>query len=181
MVTAARRITLPTALAAVLIAAALSGCSPQQVADLIPHDAARDDQGAVTASGTTDVFDLREGDCIEDQSLVDSLSGDDPVSQEVTEVRTVPCSDPHDFEAYADVTLTGGSDYPGSDPVGSQADDLCGKAFDSFVGFDYEDSIYDYTSYTPTADGWTTGDRGVSCLIGDPAGKTVGSLKGIGR
>jgi len=183
MATAARRTTLPTALAAVLVAAALSGCSPQQIADLIPHDAPRDGQGAITASGRTDVFDLRQGDCIEDQSLVDSLSGEsgDATGQEVTAVRTVPCADPHDFEAYRDVTLTGGSDYPGSDPVDAQADDACSKAFDSFIGFDYQDSIYDYTYYQPTAEGWTTGDRTVTCLVGDPAGTTVGSLSGIGR
>jgi len=35
--------------------------------------------------------------------------------------------------------------------------------------------------YTPTADGWVTGDRIANCLIGDPAGKTMGSLAGIGR
>ncbi|QIS40921.1 septum formation family protein [Clavibacter capsici] len=183
MTTAARRTTLPAALAALLVAAALSGCSPQQIADLIPHDAPRDEKGAVTASGRTDVFDLRQGDCIEDQSLVDSVSGEDTdgVAQEVTAVRTVPCSDPHDFEAYREVTLTGGSDYPGSDPVDAQADDACGTAFDSFIGFDYQDSIYDYTYYQPTAEGWMTGDRIVTCLVGDPAGKTTGSLAGIGR
>ncbi|MFT2752717.1 septum formation family protein [Clavibacter sp. Sh2088] len=182
MAVAARRI-LPSALAAVLVVAALSACSLQQIADLLPHDAPRDDEGAITASGRTGVFDLRQGDCIEDQTLVDSLSGEtgDGVSQEVTAVRTVPCSDPHDFEAYREVTLTGGSDYPGSDPVDAQADDECGKAFDSFIDFDYKDSIYEYTYYQPTAEGWMTGDRTVTCLIGDPAGKTVGSLAGIGR
>ncbi|MFT2711755.1 septum formation family protein [Clavibacter sp. Sh2126] len=183
MVTAARRTILPTALAAVLVAAALSGCSPQQIADLLPHDAPRDEQGAITASGSTDVFDLRQGDCIEDQSLVDSLSSEsgNGASQEVHDVRTVPCSDPHDFEAYRDVTLTGGSDYPGADPVDAQADEACGKGFDSFIGFDYQDSAYEYTYYQPTAEGWMTGDRTVTCLVGDPAGKTTGSLKGIGR
>jgi len=181
MAAVARRSTLPTALAAILVALALSGCSPQQIADLIPHDAPRDDQGAVTASGSTDVFDLREGDCLDDSSLLADTSDEDPVSQEVTTVHTMPCSDPHDFEAYRNVSLTGGSDYPGSDPLDAQADDLCGKAFDSFVGFDYQDSIYDYTYYQPTAEGWMGGDRSVSCLVGDPAGKTVGSLKGIGR
>lgn len=177
----ARRITLPTALAAVLVVAALSGCSLQQIADLIPHDAQRDDQGAVTTSGSTDVFDLREGDCIDDPSLVADSSDEDSVSQEITSVRTLPCSDPHDVEAYKSVTLTGGSDYPGSDPLDAQADDRCAKAFDSFVGFDHQDSMYGYTYYQPTADGWMSGDRSVTCLVGDPAGKTVGSLKGIGR
>jgi hypothetical protein len=182
MTVAARRI-LPTALAAVLVVAALSACSLQQLADLVPHTETRDDDGSITAGGTTDVFTLREGDCIEDQSLVDSLSSEtgDGVAQEVTAVHTVPCSDPHDFEAYRDVTLTGGSDYPGSDPIDAQGDDACGKAFDSFIGFDYADSIYEYTYYQPTAESWMTGDRTVTCLIGDPAGKTVGSLAGVGR
>ncbi len=50
-----------------------------------------------------------------------------------------------------------------------------------FVGFDYQDSIYDYLGYKPTSESWSTGDRVVDCVIGDPAGKTVGSLAGIGR
>ncbi len=95
-------------------------------------------------------------------------------------MSTVPCSEPHDFEVYAVPTLTS-DDYPGDDAVDAQADDPCGSAFGPFVGFDYQDSIYDYLGYKPTSESWSTGDRVVDCVIGDPAGKTVGSLAGIGR
>jgi hypothetical protein len=107
--------------------------------------------------------------------------GDESESGPVTEVRTLPCTEPHDFEVFRNVTLSGGDDYPGADPVYQEADALCGDAFEDYVEAAYDDSIYDYVEYTPTADGWVTGDRVANCLIGDPAGKTVGSLAGIGR
>ncbi|MGJ1428828.1 hypothetical protein ACR8AL_09965 [Clavibacter sepedonicus] len=65
MAVAARRI-LPTAFAAVLFVAALSGCSLQQRADLVPYAETRGDDGSITAGGTTDVFALRQGDCLDD-------------------------------------------------------------------------------------------------------------------
>ncbi len=190
MAVAARRI-LPSAFAAVLLAAALSGCSLQQLADLVPHAETRDDDGSITAGGTTDVFTLRAGDCLDDaasaavieQDAADAhpASDDDSAhSHEVGDVSTVPCSEPHDFEVYAVPTLTS-DDYPGDDAVDAQADDPCGSAFGPFVGFDYQDSIYDYLGYKPTSESWSTGDRVVDCVIGYPAGKTVGSLAGIGR
>lgn len=189
MAVAARRI-LPSAFAAVLLAAALSGCSLQQLADLVPHAETRDDDGSITAGGTTDVFTLRQGDCLDDaptaaaneQDAADAhpASDDDTRGRQVGDVSTVPCSEPHDFEVYATPTLTG-DDFPGDDAVDAQADDLCGRAYGPFVGFDYQDSIYDYQGYKPTSDSWSTGDRTVDCIIGDPAGTTVGSLAGIGR
>jgi hypothetical protein len=194
MAVAARRI-LPSALAAVLVVAALSACSPQQLADLVPHAETRDDDGSITAGGTTDVFTLREGDCLDDADLAAGQSSSDdapgaadahPASDDasaehpVGDVSTVPCSDPHDFEVYRDVTITGDA-FPGDDAVDTQADDLCGKAFVPFVDADYQDSIYGYTYYQPTSGSWSTGDRVGNCLVGDPAGKTVGSLAGIGR
>ncbi|RIJ48456.1 hypothetical protein DZG00_12675 [Clavibacter lycopersici] len=187
MAVAARRI-LPTALAAVLLAAALSGCSLQQLADLVPHTEMRGDDGSITAGGTTDVFTLREGDCLDDATLAapsddapaDARPAGDEDTDPVGDVSTVPCSEPHDFEVYANVTIAGDA-FPGDDAVGSRADDLCGSAFGTFIDFDYQDSIYDYRSYQPTSGSWSTGDRTANCLIGDPAGKTVGSLAGIGR
>ncbi|MBP2457072.1 hypothetical protein ABID70_002598 [Clavibacter michiganensis] len=190
MAVAARRI-LPTALAVALLAAALSGCSLQQLSDLVPHAETRDDDGSITAGGTTDVFTLREGDCLDDPALApapDDATADahaasdtDPADRHpVDDVSTVPCTEPHDFEVYAAVTLTG-DDFPGDDAVDARADDLCGRAYGPFVGFDYQDSIYDYQDYQPTSGSWSTGDRTVDCIIGDPAGKTVGSLAGIGR
>jgi hypothetical protein len=190
MAVAARRI-LPSAFAAVLLAAALSGCTLQQLADLVPHAETRDDDGSITAGGKTDVFTLRQGDCLDDaasaavieQDAADANSASDDHSahsHEVDVVITVPCSDPHDFEVYAAPTLTGG-DFPGDDAVDAQADDLCGSAFGPFIGFDHQDSIYDFQGHKPTGDSWSTGDRTVDCIIGDPAGTTVGSLAGIGR
>ena len=191
MAVATRRI-LPAAFAAVLLATALSGCSLQQLGDLVPHAETRDDDGSITAGGTTDVFTLREGDCLDDAALA-AAPDDDPADvrpagdgdeapdpRTVSDVSTVPCSEPHDFEVYAAVPLTGDA-FPGDDAVDAQADDLCGRVFGPFVDSDYQDSIYDYQDYQPTSGSWSTGDRTVDCIVGDPAGKTVGSLAGIGR
>ncbi len=78
MAVAARRI-LPSAFAAVLLAAALSGCSLQQLADLVPHAETRDDDGSITAGGTTDVFTLRAGDCLDDAASAAVIEQDGPM------------------------------------------------------------------------------------------------------
>jgi hypothetical protein len=117
----------------------------------------------------TDVYSIVVGDCLDDQS-----------GTEVLEVPLVDCAAPHDFEVYSDFDVAGDA-YPGDDEIGEQADTGCFDAFEPFVGTSYEESQLNYTYYVPTESSWTAGDRLVSCMILDPAGKSSGTLAGAQR
>ncbi|MCU1482034.1 MAG: hypothetical protein JWQ19_2820 [Subtercola sp.] len=118
---------------------------------------------------TQDVFSLTVGDCIDGTSV-----------GEVTDVPTVDCATPHDLEVFYDFDLTGDT-FPGDSVVSDAAKAGCQAQFDSFVKIAYADSALDFTEYTPTQESWSSGDRTVSCVVGDPNGKTTGSLAGAAR
>lgn len=154
-----------------IVAALLTGCSIiQQV--LGGGDATRDESGQVIeGNDASDVFLMRVGDCINDQSL----------SGEVSNVPIVPCSELHDSEIYDELRLTG-TDYPGDDAVGDQAWAYCEEAFAEFAGIAYADSVLDFYPFTPTQGSWEgANDRLVSCVIYDTAGQVTGTLAGAAR
>lgn len=154
---------------------ALAGCST--VADIVSAateganssapETRSEDTGEIVAGGVTDVFQLRVGDCL-----------NDPGSDEVLEVVTVPCADPHDYEVYHHAELEDG-EYPTN--LQETADDICMAAFTQFVGIPYAESTLGFTHYTPTLMSWLhDGDRAVDCLAYDE-GLTSGSLMGSAR
>ncbi len=157
-----RALAVTTLAAATL---ALAGCS------LLGNVVANDDPGTDTGTGTdTDVFTIVIGDCLNDGS----------VEGEVSTVKRIDCTEPHDSEAYASIMMTDGA-FPGDQAVQDQAIADCTTEFSAFVGLDYEASIYNFSYYYPTAESWAQGDREILCLIIDEAGKTTGSLAGIAR
>ena len=81
--------------------------------------------------GTDDITaeDLEVGDCLNDAEL----------SGIVTEVPVVPCSEPHDSEAYAEFDLADGP-YPGRDEINAQGEAGCVEAFTAFVGIPFNES-----------------------------------------
>ena len=160
---------LPMTLAALAAAALLlTGCS---AINSLTGNETRDDDGTIVEGGDTDVFSIKVGDCIAESTGTD----------EVTEVPTVPCTDPHDTEVYADFEIAG-SDYPGEDAIFAEADQGCYDAFAPFVGIAYEESAYDFSYYYPTEGSWGQGDHLISCLILDPSGAQVtGSLAGAAK
>ena len=169
---------------AAALALTLGGCS--FIPSLVPKQEAAETPSVETAAptpeataegGTVDVFTLSEGDCLDDESL----ASDGATDGEVTSVPTLPCTEPHDFEVFANVIIPDADAYPGESAVTEKADAECAAAFPDFVGIDYDSSIYGYSYYYPTDGSWADGDRTINCLIGDPAGKTTGSLAGIAR
>lgn len=132
----------------------------------------RDDDGAIVEGGNTDVFSLAVGDCFNDEQAD---------ATELESVPTVPCSEPHDNEVYAEYTFPAG-DYPGLEAVQATAADECIAAFDAFVEYPYLDSaLYIFPLY-PTEDGWNEiDDRLVTCAIYDPEQQVTGTLAGAGR
>ena len=95
-------------------------------------------------------------------------------------VQTLPCSEPHSEEVYAAVNLPEG-DFPGTEAMNAQADELCAAEFESFVGLPYEESVLYLTYLTPTREGWSEGDHEVVGSVYDPEGEVSGSLRGVER
>jgi len=158
------------AAAATLTAAALllSGCS--LIGDLT-NQTQRDPSGSVVeGNDDADVFAIKVGDCLNDATA----------SGTVTEVPIVPCSEPHDSEAYASIQVEDG-DFPGDEAIKEQADADCVAAFGDFVGVEYNDSELEYTYYFPSAESWEQGDREILCEVYDPDSQTTGSLEGSER
>jgi hypothetical protein len=118
------------------------------------------------------VFELAVGDCFDDGDLV---LGD---IEEVGEVPLVECSQPHDNEVYAVITVDG-EVFPGEQAIQAGADEVCLDAFDPFVGLDYDSSALDFGWLVPTADSWDMGDRVVACFVYRlDLAKVSGSLEG---
>ena len=117
-----------------------------------------------------DVFDLKVGDCLIDSSATT-----------VSDVPTVDCGAPHDLEVFYEFDLTGSGDYPGSGSVQQTAEAGCEPSFETFVGLAYDASSLDFTEYVPTETSWNSGDRTVTCVLGDPNGTSTGTLKGAAR
>ena len=138
----------------------LAGCS------LLPGGLG--DSDTPTEEGD-DVFSIEVGDCLNDAD----------VSEEVKTVPIVDCAGPHDSEAFFTQDLPDG-DYPGEDSIVASADEICGPAFQDFVGIDQADSIYAASYYYPTESSWGAGDREILCVAyADDVSQITGSIKGL--
>lgn len=122
-------------------------------------------------NGKTDVFDLKVGDCINDDA-----------SGEFAQINVVPCSEPHTDEVYYEFNMPGG-DFPSDQAFESAFIDYCIPAFESFVGISADLTELGAWPITPTARSWDErGDRLVQCLVYDPdVQTTVGSLQNAQR
>lgn len=142
-------------------------------------DADRDDEGNVTSQGDLDVFSVKKGDCLDNEAL-DAIGTTQ--SSEVTEVKALPCKDPHAYEAYHLFDLEGDA-FPGVPEVQRLAQEGCIDVFGTFIGLPYEKSVLEFVYLYPQASTWTTADdREVVCLVAEPGGKlTSGSLEGAKR
>jgi hypothetical protein len=131
----------------------------------------RDETGAIVGGGTIDAFQVKVGDCFDDSAS----SGD-----EIGSLPGVPCSEPHDNEAYAliDLTIT---DYPEGEGMYELAFASCMQQFEAFVGKDYDSSSLDIFTMYPSTESWKQNDREVICSVYDvDANKLQGSVKGRG-
>jgi hypothetical protein len=154
-----------------LVGMVLAGCSL-----IAGGQTPRDPSGTPTATAKVSAFDIRVGDCLDDAT----------VGTATATTQIVPCTGPHDSEAFAEFTVTGDK-YPGDDKLQAQAQSDCGgTAFAQFVGIASSDSNLQVSYYLPTSDTWAGGDRKITCTIYqmDEAGKplqTTGTLKNAAR
>lgn len=168
--TGRRAALLAASLAVAALGLALAGCTATAGPTHTPTAT------SAPSGGKASAFAIKVGDCLDDAAIQGTT----------TTAPIVPCTGPHDSEAYARFLLTD-ADYPGEDAVKSEADAGCsGTAFANFVGIASADSTLQYSYYFPTGDSWSTGDREVMCTIYqiDGAGKpitTTGTLKNAAR
>ena len=136
-------------------------------------EAKRDETGAIVSAGTIDAFEIRVGDCFNDEET----SGEE---SEVSGVHGVPCAEPHDNEVYAVFDLDIG-DFPKDGGMGDIAFDSCLERFESFVGKDYFSSSLDIMTMYPSSQSWHgQNDREVVCAVYDVnLSKLQGSVKGL--
>ena len=150
-----RRVLLAT-----VVLTALAGCTP-------------------AATPTPDVVPVAQpvefvvGDCIDNSEVGDEKFSD-----------AVDCAEPHDSEAFADITLPEG-DYPGQSAIYDEAVSGCEAEFFAFVGVLYNESTIGVTYYYPTSERWAAGDRTILCLAQDAVDgefvESTGSLEGAAR
>ena len=119
--------------------------------------------------GEVDAFSIKVGDCLNDAT----------VSEEVTTIPLVDCSEPHDSEIFARTDLAGDT-FPGNDSLETELATFCrGDVFTQFIGVAYADSRYDTSGYYPSDESWASGDRELLCTVWDPDAQVTGTLAGI--
>ena len=170
MTTTSSSTWIRTIAVAAIVAAAmvLSGCS---LMGQLSNTTKRDASGTPTAANSNaGVFSIKVGDCLNDATATGT----------VTTAPVVPCTEPHDSEAYKSVEMSG-SAFPGADAVTSQANEACAAAFPDFIGTPYDNSNLSISYYFPTKESWANGDRQILCTAFDDGVKTTGTLKNAQR
>ncbi|MCF3180515.1 septum formation family protein [Streptomyces polychromogenes] len=140
----------------------------------------RDTHGQVTTPGSSKVEDIRKGDCFNtDDDLAKTQKGDG--TQAGLSVRTVPCGQPHEGEAYAVFTLDNGA-FPGADKIVQISEEKCGgSALTGYVGeAEKLPNNLEVFYYYPQASSWLLGDRTVTCFLGSAHGTSTGSARAGG-
>lgn len=124
-------------------------------ATAVDDNTTRNDAGEIIEGGGLGVQAMQVGDCLID------------VDEEYVEsMQAVPCSEPHDLEVLATVTLSGGDAYPGESEVAQQAYDRCVEVFDAYVGTPFLESTIDVAPLYPIEEGWEDwDDREANCLL----------------
>jgi len=117
--------------------------------------AERNAAGEITSAGAVGAFEVRVGDCFNDEAFE---------STEISEIPAVPCSDPHDNQVYAVFDIPGDA-WPGDESVEEAAFQGCYERFAGSIGKSYEDSMIDYTAIYPSQGSWNqVDDREVLCV-----------------
>ena len=130
--------------------------------------------GGVLEDSSTDADSFGVGSCF-----------DDPGDTVVSDIATVDCGSPHDFEMIGSVKLQS-EEYPGEDEIWSAAIGECTDLFEDYVGAPYATSIWYLHAFTPTSEGWELGDRVANCLVfqfdtDDSILAVTGTAQGDGR
>ena len=85
------------------------------------------------------------------------------------------CDEPHGLELFGRPELNFDADaaWPGDEIVDPSSEDACDALFLEYVGVAYQDSSWTYSFIRPSEETWSTGDRGIMCLIEASEGETL--------
>lgn len=133
--------------------------------------ARRDSSGEIESGGNLSAFDIEAGDCF----------GFEVENTQITDVAAVPCSEPHQFQAFHV------QDYEtAAFPVGTEMaaifETVCFGPFESFVGVPYVDSALFADMIAPSEESFAEGDREYVCYLYEEDGSDLtGSMEGANR
>ncbi|MEV5969288.1 DUF4190 domain-containing protein [Streptomyces sp. NPDC051921] len=126
-------------------------------------------KGFDEAAAADSPFSLRKGDCFRIDGKLETYT---------TDVKTVPCTKPHEGEATGSFKVTGFSSWPGEDAIDRIAEKRC-DAMNSAYALDTwavpESTVTYY--YLPSKQSWRAGDRTVTCAFATEKTATTGSLR----
>jgi hypothetical protein len=121
-----------------------------------------------SSTPATYIDDLAVGECFDE--------GD-----EDDEVIRQPCTELHDGEIFAGVTLPDGP-YPGDKEVDKAGEQSCITEFGEYVGSTVKDTELEWDYWTPTKQLWNSNDRLVVCAAyGPDFDQLTGTVKGTRR
>jgi hypothetical protein len=134
--------------------------------------AGRGDSGEIAKPGDLTAVDLRVGDCFDLK---------DPAADLIENVVAQPCTQEHQYEMFYTGSMPEG-DYPPDSVFEVFMNANCLPAYLGYVGHDYQTSTLNVYWLSPSADGWSHGDRSIQCAVYDPeVDRLTGSLKGAKR
>jgi hypothetical protein len=106
---------------------------------------------------STNVFALRPGQCFQNPPASQTVLG-------VTYVTVVPCSTPHNAQAFVQFTAKGSS-YPGVEALKRQADTGCRARISKSVQTSKIKNSMTLHYLYPLQSSWTSGHKTMTCLI----------------
>ena len=114
----------------------------------------RDDAGNVVKRGNSSIFEIKVGDCTNED-----------LKAEATSIDLFPCTEPHTHEAYFSVDYVGDA-YPGSATLEVFAEQKCVGTFADYVGVELSQSRFYFTYLYPSVTTWQSkNDRQVMCFV----------------
>jgi hypothetical protein len=124
-----------------------------------PSSAPTAGPSASASHGTlsTNVFALRPGQCFQNPPASQTVLG-------VTYVTVVPCSTPHNAQAFVQFNATG-TGYPGVDALKRQADTGCHARIQRNVQTSKIKNSMTLHYLYPLQASWTSGHKTITCLI----------------
>ncbi|MDH3729750.1 MAG: septum formation family protein [Acidimicrobiia bacterium] len=128
---------------------------------------------------------LDQSEPISNRSAGDCFN--EPSGATVSEITLIDCSNEHELEVFANISLSGDA-FPGEFAMVEQAFNSCISRFESYVGEPYDTSILYLFPFTPTEQSWADGEREALCVVyepvpgsdGDQIMSRTGSVRGSG-
>ena len=137
----------------------------------MPDPPRRDVNGTVVSPGSVSVFGLHPKDCF---TMPAGVIGS--TKSHLRNLTVVPCSTPHDSEAFGSFTADGDS-YPGSAALRADGNTKCLHLLDSFVPDPFSlpsDTRIQFVY--PNSQAWGDDERRVSCFLQFPSATMTQSV-----